>query len=614
MHLFGLFDAFLTGLRVVASPVIRLMLMQILADAPYQFNHRTLPEPQYDFIVVGAGAAGSILAARLAETDARVLLLEAGGPAPPETSVPGLMPLTLGADVDYHIKLNTPPHLQQGFQDNSSFLNIGRTMGGGTTINAMIYCRCHKLDFDSWANQGNPGWDFESVLPYFKKSERYTGIVNPNTEKYHGRDGPISVGPVSFNSTATEAFLKAGRELGYDVVEEVAPTRSGFVLQLNTIGAGVRQSTAERFLRPNVRKSNLFVLTRAPVTKILFDKNKRAIGVEFFSNKKHRQVRARKEVILAAGAVFSPQILMLSGVGPARHLQEMGIKVLHKLEGVGRNYQDHAAIYNLPFAVTDGVTNSIFDFLSPKNLVDYIKQKSGPWARPFGVESPSYVKLGDGPLDWPDVSVPLMNTARSNLGLIVAVSDGDDLSLETFDRLLGPLKGRDTIAFVPMLLRPKSRGRVTLKSTSPFVQPNVDPGFLSHPDDEELLIRAIRFSFSIANTNAMKAIGAKWLSKPLRGCEQHPDTSKSYWRCFTRQLVSSFYHPSSTCKMAPSSDPMAVVSPELKVHGLKSLRVVDASIMPQIVSGNTAAPTFMIAEKAADLIKRDWGYPVYPPS
>ncbi|KAF2347458.1 Glucose-methanol-choline oxidoreductase N-terminal [Trinorchestia longiramus] len=301
---------------------------------------------------------------------------------------------------------------------------------------------------------------------------------------------------------------------------------------------------------------------------------------------------------------------MLSGVGPAEHLRQIGIQLRYPLEGVGRNYQDHAAIYNLPFAVTDRVTASLVNFLQPQNFIDYKKRKSGPWSLPFSVESPSYVTLGNELFDWPDVSVALMTSARSNFGRIVTTSSGDDLTKEAYDRLLRPLEGRDTIAFIPMLLRPKGRGRVTLKSSDPFAIPDVDPGFLVHPDDEELFLRAIKFCFTIANTNAMKAIGVKWLSQPLRGCDHFVETSKAYWRCFTRQLVSSFYHPTGTCKMGPPSDPMAVVTPDLKVYGIKGLRVVDASIMPYIVGGNTVAATMMIAEKAADLIKHDWGYRV----
>ncbi|KAF2360888.1 Glucose-methanol-choline oxidoreductase N-terminal [Trinorchestia longiramus] len=282
LQIFDFFDSLLAWFRGAAVPLVRLILLQVLADSPFKFNNHKLPDLQYDFVIVGGGTAGSIMAARLAETHARVLVLEAGSSAPPETSVPGLMPLTLGSDVDYHIKLNTPGHLQQAFQDSSSFLNIGRTMGGGSSINGLVYCRGHKLDYDNWALQGNPGWDYDSVLPYFKKSVNYRGIVNPNTERYHGFRGPVSLEAAAFNSTTAEAYFKAARELGYDVVEEIAPRRSGFVLQINTIGNGVRQSTSETFLRPIINKNNLFVLTGATVTKIIIDSRNRAVGVEYF--------------------------------------------------------------------------------------------------------------------------------------------------------------------------------------------------------------------------------------------------------------------------------------------------------------------------------------------
>lgn len=480
----------------------------------------------------------------------------------------------------------------------------GKVLGGSSVLNAMIYVRGNKNDYDNWEQMGNPGWDWDNVLPYFIKSEDNR---NPYLAKtpYHGTGGYLTVQEPPWHSPLAVSFLQAGQELGYENRDINGAKQTGFMISQGTIRRASRCSTAKAFLRPVRLRKNLHIAMFSHVTKVLIDPNsKRAYGVKLFRNNRYYKIRARKEVILSAGAINTPQLLMLSGVGPAEHLQELNIPVLSNLK-VGNNLQDHVGLGGLTFIINAPITFKKSRYQTVSVGLEYIMHERGPLTTQ-GVEGLAFVntKYANSSIDWPDMQFHFapssINSDGENIKKITGLRDRD------YNTVYKPLKDAETWTILPLLLRPKSSGWVRLQSKNPFHHPVINPNYFTHPEDIAILVEGIRIAHAVSNTSAFQRFGSRPHTIPFPGCRKFLYDSDDYWECCIRHFTFTIYHPTSTCKMGPETDPDAVVDSRLKVYGIEGLRVIDASIMPKIVSGNTNAPTIMIGEKGADLIKEEW--------
>ncbi|CAL4161448.1 unnamed protein product, partial [Meganyctiphanes norvegica] len=562
---------------------------------------------QFSTIVMGSGSAGSVVAARLTELGWQVLLLEAGGEPPVVSHIPALHTIFLDgkseANWGYHIQ---PEEGMFGaWKDKSPPYARGHVAGGSSTINYMVYVRGNRRDFDNWAAMGNPGWDYNTSLRYFKKMENYNGAYA--NDEYHGHDGPVSVEAKRWSTTLLKGFLSAGRELGYNIIDYNGKDQIGFSPFELTVKNGQRWSTAEAYLKPANKRPNLHVALNALVTKIEFDENKRAIGVRYFHKRQHKFALVRCEVIVSAGAINSPQVLMLSGVGPKKHLQQHGISVVVDLPGVGQNLQDHPAVATLSWLSNrPGSGISGFTFASPQTYSEYTHSRTGPLSVPTGFEGIGWL-VGEENPSWPDIQLNFASaTAAADNGLYIKKVFGFDDKF--FQSYYGSILGLEGFGIIPLLTRAKSRGSITLKSRDILEAPIIDLNYLSHPDDIRMMVKAIKWALKVGETSSLKhEFGARFHDKVLPGCEHFPLGSDAYWVCYAKQTVYTNYHPVGSCKMGPITDPYSVLDHRLKVRGVSGLRVVDASIMPLITSGNTNAPTIMIGERASDLIKEDWG-------
>ncbi|KAF2358232.1 Glucose-methanol-choline oxidoreductase N-terminal [Trinorchestia longiramus] len=600
------------SVSTAATFVVRLLLSLTFRHGPYNFDSDTPALGSYDFIVVGAGAGGSAVASRLSESrTATVLLLEAGPSAPQESAVPGFTSLMFGTDVDWSIKGKPQRNTQMGYEGQASTIISGRMVGGSTALNALYYARGHRSDFNSWEVLGNEGWNYDAVLPYFKKSENYQGDRDQVTDQYHGTGGPVNVITRSDGLPLENSLRAAANELGYDVIDSNGPTMIGFSPVQMTILNGLRNSAGEAFLRPVASRSNLHILPRATVTTVLIDEEKKVQGVQYTFKGQQYTATAMKEVVLCAGAIHTPKLLMLSGIGPPRVLTQLGIKVVSPLPGVGQNLQNHFRV-PVSWLLRKGVTTSLPDLLAPKSLAMYISLQRGPLSISPGVLMHSYFNLKGDDSDWPDVDLylsPITYALDGGSSVVPAVG----LKRQVFNEILGPLQFREGMSIHAMLTRPYSRGSITLKSADPQDPPTVDSNFYDDHRDLDLQVKAIQQAFRIMDTESMKALLPEQPDLTLRACAHHGNLTEGYWGCYARHLVQTDWHFCCTAKMAPSSDPMGVVSSRLRVRGVSGLRVVDASVMPHIVTANTMASVYMIAEKAADMIKSDWGYPVQSP-
>ncbi|PSN44246.1 Glucose dehydrogenase [FAD, quinone] [Blattella germanica] len=515
----------------------------------------------FDFIVVGAGSAGCVVANRLSEiSNWSVLLLEAGGEEPFTADVPSFLTYAIGSSMDWGIK--TVPQ---------------NTSCGGKS--------CY------WP-RGNDGWSYEDVLPYFKKSENNLDADIAKNTRYHGVGGYLNVGRFPQHDENAKAIHEAFREIGYGGIDFNTQTHRGVMAAQGTIRNGERQSSNRAFLDPiRSKRSNLKVATGVMVKKVLIHpENNTAYGVEYALEKDRRKTGklfARKEIILSAGAVNSPHLLLLSGVGPKATLNSLNIPVIKDLN-VGQNLQDHFSAPGVFFTLDEKASKL------PTNediLLDSLKysapQRSGPWSS-IGVSSTCAkvnTRFADRSIDNPDVQ--LIFTTKNTCA---------DSAM--------PICYYNAINFHSTLLRPKSRGYLTINNTDPFTQPLIYPNYFTHPDDVDAILDSFNVVIHLGNTQALKDAGFTLNTTFLPTKEDFETGKNPMWE---NDGWFSFHHQSGTCKMGPKSDKSAVVDPQLKVHGVEGLRVADASIMPQVTSGNINAPCMMIGEKASDLIKNSWG-------
>ncbi|HTX31127.1 MAG TPA: GMC family oxidoreductase N-terminal domain-containing protein [Solirubrobacteraceae bacterium] len=520
----------------------------------------------YDYVIVGAGSAGCVLANRLSEDPSvRVLLIEAGGKdRSPNIKIPAAFPNQFHTKLDWDFATEPEP----GVDGRSLYVPRGKSLGGSSSMNAMLYVRGRPFDYDGWAAQGGPGWSYSEVLPYFKKSEDNAR----GASEFHGAGGPLRVSEQRSPRPLDAALLQASTAAGVPRIADYnGPEQDGVSMFQVTQRGGRRWSCADAFLRPVLKRPNLDVRTRSLVLGLELDGN-RVSGVRVRQGRAGEEViGAAREVILSAGAIGSPQLLLLSGIGPAADLEAVGVPTRHDLPGVGHNLQDHPFV-TLLWQVDDPRT--MYGADKPKPFAEWLLRRTGPLSSSVA-EVVAFVRTRGG-LPAADI--------QFHMGAVYF----EDHGAEEYDA--------PCMTIAPVLVSPKARGQVWLRSADPTDKPRIITNSLGDPDDVASLLAGMRLAREIARQDPLRERVVKEI-KPGTDAVDDEELGADL-----RRRLMLIYHPVGTCRMS-DTNPGAVVDSQLRVHGIEGLRVADASIMPVIPGGNTNAPTIMIAEKAADLIR-----------
>ena len=534
-------------------------------------DHKKETSMNFDYIVVGGGSGGCVLAARLSEDPSVSVALIEAGPADKNILIHVPAGLALLAQTKAaNWNFDTVP--QKGLNGRTGWQPRGKVLGGSSSVNAMCYIRGHRADYDHWAAEGNEGWSYDEVLPYFKRAEHNERLH----DEFHGSEGPLNVMDLRSPSRYVQDFIEAGREAGHRINDDFnGAEQEGIGPYQVTHKNGERHSAAKAYLTPNLGRRNLTVFTEAHTTRILFE-GKRATGVEFRRAGRIEQIGANREVLLAAGSLQTPQILMLSGVGPAAELTKHGIGIVHDLPGVGQNLHDH---------------------------LDAVQVVVAPQLKEtFGVTFGGIARVLKAIPEWRNHRRGILTTNFAEAGGFIKSQASEAIPDLQLHFVIAKLvdHGRKTVlghgfSGHVCVLRPQSRGSVTLASRDPMAAPRIDPNFLGHPDDLPRMVRGFRLMRELFNQPALAKLGG----------HEHPRsanaTTDAEIEQFIRSHADTIYHPVGTCRMGPGATD--VVGADLRIHGLEGIRIVDASIMPRIIGGNTNAPTIMVAEKASDMIK-----------
>ncbi|XP_034232426.1 glucose dehydrogenase [FAD, quinone]-like [Thrips palmi] len=552
----------------------------------------------YDFIVVGGGSAGSTVAGRLAGNGFNVLLLEAGGPPPwwatlGTIDIPIFGPLWQRTDLDWTYTTESQKHSCGAFNNEASLWPRGKVLGGSGRLNNMVYLRGHEKDWESW------GFSSASQLHYFKKSENHLGLYKTDT-RHHNVDGWLPVSDIPMTTDLSKAVLNAAEELGYFVGDLNTMTQTGFMEVQTTTFNGSRFAADSAFLYTK-KLPNLHIRTNSHVSRVLLDGNNEAKGVEYYHVNGWHKARSRHGVILSAGAIGSPQILLHSGIGPTDHLSDLEIPVKVNSSHVGKNLIDHVSTGSDLVLLNSSLSLSLSNLAHPKSFLEYILSGEGVLSH-GGCEATGllHTRYSDPLNNPPDVQLLILpagltfdegSLLRYNMGLKDKIWN-EYFSLKT-DSHIG-------VTILVILLHPWSHGEIKLKSKNPFDPPLIDPKYLSDPRDVEVLVEGIQAVKKLINTKSMSKLGAYLNPNHMPGCEMHDFDSHAYWQCYTRMLSYTVYHPAGTCRMGSPED--AVVDHSFRVHKTKNLYVVDASVMPTLPSANINAAVIALAERAADVI------------
>ncbi|XP_074596587.1 L-sorbose 1-dehydrogenase-like [Brevipalpus obovatus] len=599
-------------------------VINLVADVSYAFTQhpydlRTsedLNSREYDYVVIGGGTAGSVVAARLSEIfENRVLVLEAGDEETGTTQVMyNWSPFLKSKTNEWRLRSEPEKNAAWGRRGNTLQLPVAKMLGGSSSHNGAVWNRGDPMDYDRWAQLGADGWSYAHVFPYFVKIERLVDVgVNVYDKGYHGTRGTVPIRGISAPSIISRSLVEGAREIGWPIGDTNGKDHSVFsYFWLNSYN-GTRVSMAEAYLAPASNRPNLSIMTRAFVHRINFDENKRAVSVTFEKDGRVHEVKVRKEVIVSAGSYHSPKILMLSGIGPKNELKRHNIQVIVDSPGIGANLMDHFTA-PLSFLIRE---NSTIIYTRSELLLESVRQfvdnRTGGFDGPsggihghfrtsFALDGRTDIAIGAGY----DLSDSLWTSFLA--GYI------DDLKNEVVAKYILPNSQRDGIQVLFGTGRTSSRGVVRLRNRDPYAKPIIENRIFYDRRDLNSMIKGCKLILKLMQSRAVQeGISAKLFPNTLPGCEQYSLDSDRYCGCVSQTLTSTGYHPSGTCKMGSKDDLMAVVDPQLRVKGVKGLRVIDASVMPEIPNGNTNAPTTMIAEKGSDLIRGRALRPFSPP-
>ncbi|GFY64326.1 glucose dehydrogenase [Trichonephila inaurata madagascariensis] len=557
-----------------ASSSILTLLLIALGAQKNSPKETSFIKKEYDYIVVGAGAAGSVVASRLSEEPCvSVLLLEAGGKPPLINDIPALARAFWFTKIDWAYKTVPQKHTGSALINKQMIWPSGKGFGGSSILNAMLYVRGNRQNYDNWAAQGAEGWSYEDVFPYFLKLED-----NRNPEflanGFHAFGGPLTVEKPRYESEIKNPIKETARQFGYKVLDANADENTGFNIIQGTLRNGQRCSTAKAYLVPAENRTNLDILGNAHVTKILTE-DCRATGVMFDFKNFTYSIKARREVILSAGTTNTAQILMLSGIGPKEHLEEHGIPVVADLP-VGKNFHDHAAAI-LPYTLSKDIPKVQEKLLNPLNIKEYIANRTE------------------------------IRTKGNSLILSLDSSKDDQMCPNyslVYQQVFGPYEDCPLMVCLSQPTQPRSRGTVKLKCPNPFDMPLIDPNYFEDRRDIEDMVEGMKACQRILTSKTMRDLGVRPFETVFPGCENFVGSEDCYFTCIARRAVVTLSHMVGTAKMGDPRDPTTVVDPLLRVKNFEGLRVVDASVIPIVTSGNTLIPTIMLAEKASDIIRQ----------